>query len=71
MARELLERLGIVIASVAVALLLSCALASPPTGTPVGVDQRTDATQITVQAAPDSAVRIGSGSAPADGGQPP
>jgi len=59
MRRELLERLGIVAASALATLALSCALASPPTGAAVDQDLRTDATQITAQAAPGSVVQIG------------
>lgn len=71
MVRELLERLAIAIASAALALLLSCALASPPTASRVGVDQQTDAQQITIQAAPDSDVAIDASRKPGAATKPP
>ncbi len=64
MRRELTERLGLVIATAVATLALACALASPPSAVSSAPSLVTDATQTTVQAAPDSTVIVGTQTRP-------
>lgn len=59
MARELIERIALVVCTVVVCAMLACAAGVPVSKADARVAQDTAATQTTVQAAPDSVVHVG------------
>lgn len=71
MVRELAERLTLILASIAIGVIVGCALLSPPISASGQAEQSTNATQITAQAAPGSVVQVGTPTASTTAAQPP
>lgn len=66
MARELIERVGLIVFTAICTLAIACAAGVPISQSKARVAQDTTATQTTVQAAPGSDVRVGEWNLPPD-----
>lgn len=68
---EILERLGLIVATAVATLAIACALASPPSGAAVEQHTVADADQVIVQAGPDSSVDVNPETSPSEPDRPP